>query len=98
MTPGPGDNSTSIRAFQEKGFDGELCLPLGFAAMEIIVNGESRQAAEGYTAARLVEDLGLTGRRVAMEVNREIVPRSDYERHVFKDGDRIELVHAIGGG
>ncbi|SCZ64862.1 sulfur carrier protein ThiS [Thiohalomonas denitrificans] len=66
--------------------------------MEIIVNGESRRVTEGYTAARLVEELGLSGRRIAMEVNREIVPRSDYERHVFDDGDRVELVHAIGGG
>ena len=73
-------------------------MPLGFAAMKIIVNGESRQVAEGCTAAQLVEELGLAGRRVAMEVNRDIVPRSDYERHVFRNGDRIEVVHAIGGG
>jgi sulfur carrier protein len=66
--------------------------------MEIYLNGEKREVADGYTAAQLVESLGLTGRRIAMEVNREIVPRSSYEQHVFQAGDQIEVVHAIGGG
>lgn len=66
--------------------------------MQIQVNGESRQVDDGYTAARLVEDMALTGRRIAMEVNMEIVPRSTYESCVFRDGDRIEIVHAVGGG
>ena len=54
--------------------------------MQIIVNGENRQITEGYTAARLVEDMELSGRRIAMEVNLEIVPRSAYSDHVFKEG------------
>ncbi|MDH5180603.1 MAG: sulfur carrier protein ThiS [Gammaproteobacteria bacterium] len=66
--------------------------------MEIIVNGEKQSVTEGYTAAQLVSDMGLTGRRVAMEVNLEIVPRSTYGQHTLQAGDRIEIVHAVGGG
>lgn len=66
--------------------------------MQIMVNGESREISEGYTAARLVEEMMLTGKRIAMEVNLEIVPRSTYAEYVFKDGDQVEVVHAVGGG
>ena len=66
--------------------------------MEIIVNGEQRQVPDTYTAAQLVEAMGLSGQRVAMEVNLEIVPRSTYASHVLQPGDRIEVVHAVGGG
>lgn len=67
-------------------------------AMEIIVNGDKRAVPEGYTAAQLVEAMELAGRRIAMEVNEEIVPRSEYPQHRFTPGDRIEIVHAVGGG
>jgi len=66
--------------------------------MEIIVNGNPRDVPNGYTAAKLVDALALAGRRIAMEVNQEIVPRSTYAQHVFNPGDRIEIVHAVGGG
>ncbi len=65
--------------------------------MEIIVNGEARQVPDEYTAEQLLESLGLGGRRVAMELNQEILPRSNYPR-CFSPGDRIEVVQAIGGG
>ncbi|MCG5501950.1 sulfur carrier protein ThiS [Ectothiorhodospira lacustris] len=66
--------------------------------MEIIVNGEARQLPEPSTAATLVEALGLTGRRLAMEVNGELLPRSRFDTYRFNAGDRIEIVQAIGGG
>ena len=66
--------------------------------MEIFVNGEAREVSDTFSAAQLVESLGLGERRVAMEVNREIVPRSEYEGFRFSPGDRVEVVHAIGGG
>jgi sulfur carrier protein len=66
--------------------------------MEIIVNGEQRQVPDTYTAAQLVETMGLSGQRIAMEVNLEIVPRSTYASHTLQPGDRIEVVHAVGGG
>ncbi len=66
--------------------------------MKIQLNGEPRELPEGCTAQQLVSDMGLSGRRLAMEVNREIVPRSEYAAHVLHDGDQVEIVHAIGGG
>ncbi len=66
--------------------------------MKIIVNGEARTVTEPYTAAELVEAMGLTGQRVAMEVNMEIVPRSRYGEYRFNPEDRVEVVHAVGGG
>ncbi|MDH5370339.1 MAG: sulfur carrier protein ThiS [Gammaproteobacteria bacterium] len=66
--------------------------------MQIIVNGEQRDVLEGLTAAQLVEDMDIAGKRIAMEVNLEIVPRSSYSEHRFNAGDRVEIVHAVGGG
>ena len=66
--------------------------------MQIIVNGEQRDVADGLTAAQLVEDMEITGKRIAMEVNLEIVPRSTYVEHRFNAGDKVEIVHAVGGG
>jgi len=66
--------------------------------IEIIVNGESRQVPDQYSAENLVTDMALTDHRVAMEVNREIVPRSTYAEHWFAADDKIEIVSAIGGG
>jgi len=65
---------------------------------EITVNGEKRSVPEGQTLAELVQELDLEGRRVAVEVNEEIVPRSRYAEHVLNGGDRVEVVAAIGGG
>lgn len=66
--------------------------------MQIMLNGEPREIAEDLTAAQLIEDLGLGEQRLAMEVNLEIVPRSEFGRHRFQPGDKIEIVRAIGGG
>lgn len=66
--------------------------------MEITVNGEIRAFAAGATIAQLVQELGLTGKRLAVEVNLDIVPRSRHETHQLQAGDRVEIVHAIGGG
>ncbi len=66
--------------------------------MEILVNGDAREVAAPYTVADLVAELGLQGRRLAVEVNLDIVPRSRHEAHQLRAGDRVEIVHAIGGG
>lgn len=66
--------------------------------MKITLNGEARQVPDNCTAARLIEELGLAGRRIAMEVNQEIVPRSRYAEQTLQAGDKVEIVHAIGGG
>ncbi len=66
--------------------------------MQIIVNGEQRNVLDGLTAEQLVNDMDIIGKRIAMEVNLEIVPRSRYAQHTFNAGDRVEIVHAVGGG
>jgi sulfur carrier protein len=66
--------------------------------MKIVLNGEERQFDAPLTLTRLLEMLGLAGHRVAVEVNREIVPRSRHGEHLLKDNDRVEVVRAIGGG
>lgn len=66
--------------------------------MQILVNGEPRQIDATTTATTLIEQLGLAGRRLAMEVNGEIVPRSTFADHTFHADDRVEIIHAVGGG
>jgi sulfur carrier protein len=66
--------------------------------MQVFLNGESAEIAPDVTAAELIDGQGLAGKRIALEVNGEIVPRSGYGARRFVEGDRIEIVHAIGGG
>jgi sulfur carrier protein len=66
--------------------------------MEILLNGEALVLDEGMTVAGLLARSGLAERRVAVEVNREIVPRSRHGQHRLNPGDQVEIVHAIGGG
>ncbi|MGE5624672.1 MAG: sulfur carrier protein ThiS [Bacillota bacterium] len=66
--------------------------------MQILLNGAATELPPGLTARELVERLELAGSRIAMEVNGEIVPRSTYAVHKIVDGDKVEIVHAIGGG
>lgn len=68
------------------------------ASVNIFVNGEARAVDDGCTIAALLAQLGLAGQRLAVEVNEEIVPRSTHAQHVLAAGDRVEIVHAIGGG
>ncbi len=64
----------------------------------VLVNGESRPLPPGATVSALLEDLGLVGRRVAVAVERRVVPRSEYARAALRDGDRVEILEAVGGG
>ncbi len=66
--------------------------------MNIIVNGETKNVDENYSTEQLIVDMGLGGKRVALELNMEIVPRSNYAHTFITDGDKIEIVRAIGGG
>ena len=66
--------------------------------MNLTVNGEPRTFEPLANLSALVAALGLDGRKVAIERNLEIVPRSAYGRTALADGDRIEIVHFIGGG
>lgn len=66
--------------------------------MNLILNGEARAFQGVANVAGLVAQLGLDARKVAVERNLEIVPRSAYAQTALSDGDRIEIVHFIGGG
>ena len=65
---------------------------------QILLNGEPRDLPGDADIQRLLEQEGLAGRRVAVEVNGEIVPRSAHARRELHAGDRVEIVHALGGG
>ena len=66
--------------------------------MHITVNGDRRDVPGPLSITDLLRELGFGERRVAVEVNLEIVPRSRHGSHQLQDGDRVELVQAIGGG
>ncbi len=66
--------------------------------IELTVNGESRLFAPGITVAQLIDELQLAGKRIALEKNGEIVPRSRFGEERLQDGDRLEIVVAVGGG
>lgn len=66
--------------------------------MRIQLNGESFELPDGESVAGLLARLDLTGRRVAVELNLDIVPRSQHAATTLTEGDQVEVVHAIGGG
>ncbi len=66
--------------------------------MELTVNGEPKSVPDGLTVRGLIEHLGLTDGPVAVEQNREVVPRASHASTPLKAGDVIEIVHFVGGG
>ena len=66
--------------------------------MRLTVNGETREAPDSATLAELVASLGIDARRVAVERNREIAPKSLWSQIVLAEGDRLEIVQFVGGG
>jgi thiamine biosynthesis protein ThiS len=67
-------------------------------AIQIVVNGAPRKIARGTTVARLISELGLAEKRVAVERNREVVTRDRHADTELEAGDRLELVAFVGGG
>jgi len=67
-------------------------------SVSIVVNGEARSVAAGTTVAALIGELGFADRRVAVERNREVVPRAHHATTVLGDGDKLEIVTFVGGG
>ena len=66
--------------------------------MTVRLNGETRECREGMTLADLLAELGLGAKRIAVEMNRDIIPREDYAQCRLQSGDEIEIVHFVGGG
>lgn len=66
--------------------------------MQVTVNGQSRQLADGATVAELLAQLRLADKPVAVEVNLELVPKQRHAQHLLAEGDRLEVVTLVGGG
>ena len=66
--------------------------------MRLVINGKEQIFEDGMSLALLVEQLGMKSDRVAVELNREIVPRGQWSETQLKDGDQLEVVHFVGGG
>jgi sulfur carrier protein len=66
--------------------------------MHIVVNGNPTEVEDATPMSGLIARLGLAGQRIAVEVNAELVPRSRHESHILREGDRVEIIHAVGGG
>ena len=66
--------------------------------MQIFLNGQTIDLQAPASLADLLEQQGYAQRRVAVEVNRSIVPKSQHGQHILNEGDKVEIVHALGGG
>ena len=66
--------------------------------MKIIVNGEELLLLEGSNVQDLIAQLGLTNKRIAIEINEAIIPKSKHQSHLLKNHDRVEVINAVGGG
>jgi thiamine biosynthesis protein ThiS len=85
----PGSSSGSVAAVSEKAAD---------LAVDITVNGKSMRVPAGSTVAALLLLLGVEKTRVAVEKNKDVVPRKSYDETSLADGDRVEVVTFVGGG
>ena len=66
--------------------------------IDVVVNGQPRSVSQGTTVSVLIGDLGLSGKPVAVERNREVVPRAQHASTVLVGGDQLEVVTFVGGG
>ena len=66
--------------------------------MRVTLNGAEREVAEGTTVLALLEQAGIDRRRIAVELNREVLPRTRHADHRLAPGDRLEIVTMVGGG
>jgi len=66
--------------------------------ISVSINGAAREFAQAISVAELIQQMELTGKRIALERNGEIVPRSQFAQQMLADGDKLEIVVAVGGG
>ncbi|MBA2732121.1 MAG: sulfur carrier protein ThiS [Acidobacteria bacterium] len=66
--------------------------------MLVLINGESRDVADSITLVELVNHLALAHERLAIELNQKVVRRADWQQTIIHEGDRVEIVHFVGGG
>jgi sulfur carrier protein len=66
--------------------------------MKVLINGESRELTESLNLSELLKHFSVASERIAVELNKEVVRRKDWESIIIKDADKIEIVHFVGGG
>ena len=66
--------------------------------MQVIINGESHTLTDGIALSTLLKQLDISGKRIAVEINESIIPKSQHDSTVIQQDDKIEIIHAIGGG
>ena len=66
--------------------------------MQITVNGEAKECENGTTLASLIKDLGIKVKVMAAAVNMQVVKKDEWESHILNNGDKVELLHFVGGG
>ncbi|MBI5375810.1 MAG: sulfur carrier protein ThiS [Candidatus Schekmanbacteria bacterium] len=66
--------------------------------MQLKINGELKEFSGELTVYALLESLGIAGKQVAVELNREVIKKEDYMSVSLKDGDIVEIIHFVGGG
>ncbi len=66
--------------------------------LKIFLNGKAKQVQDQFSIQDLLLEMDIVGQRLAVEVNEEIVTKSRHNDYTFNDGDKVEIVHAIGGG
>lgn len=66
--------------------------------MNIVLNGENRQIDSNCSLSQLLKSLHMENKRLAVEINQQIIPRSDFDNYILNDLDKVEIVQAIGGG
>lgn len=66
--------------------------------MQIQINGETKDFVDGLTLLELINQIEMPAQRIAVELNREVVRRSEWDKTLLNDGDKVEIVHFVGGG
>jgi len=89
---------TQLAALASPLLPDQAALALRIRSMKLVLNGEEREFAGNLTLAGLLDQLGLKADRVAIELNRDIVPRDRWADIALKDADQLEIVHFVGGG
>ncbi len=71
---------------------------MGFFIKQVFINGETKEIAEEVNLTELLKNLSLPQERIAVELNKEVVRKKDWENLKINDADKIEIVHFVGGG
>jgi thiamine biosynthesis protein ThiS len=66
--------------------------------MQLVINGQEKELQASTTISQMLEELDITGPHIAVALNFQVVPRSNYDQTRLNEGDKVEIVHAVGGG